>query len=247
MADNFTEISFIPLTGHVNRKKVTIDYAIVDSDDFEKLIKYSWWKSSTGYAYTTLIKNIHGIDKNYAMHRMIMNVNDCESIDHINRNKLSNSKLNLRMATLTQNNRNDEKISSYKGKETSSKYVGVYQHKNGKWCASCCNYRLGYYIDEKDAAKARDWVAYIEYGEFAYLNFPNELSSDYAQKKEKLYKSSQYNGVIQRKNGYWEACMWIHGKTTYLNRFKTEIEAALSYDAKLKELGGDLKKLNFPD
>jgi hypothetical protein len=84
-------------------------------------------------------------------------------IDHINRNPLDNRKANLRIATPSQNNANQD---------TSRKYKGAYKNAKGTtWSAKLCGKHLGNFSTELDAAKAYDAAAIQKYGEFAKLNF----------------------------------------------------------------------------
>lgn len=76
-------------------------------------------------------------------------------IDHVNRNKLDNTRTNLRLATRSQNNFNGEKRGG------TSKYKGVhYSNSHGKWIANITvfykNIYLGIYACEESAAYAYD-------------------------------------------------------------------------------------------
>lgn len=95
-------------------------------------------------------------------------------VDHIDGNKLNNQRANLRLATRQQNvaNRNG------RGAAT-SQYKGVsWDAKNKNWRASIrANYKsenLGRYASEEQAARAYDKAAREHFGEFAWLNFPDE-------------------------------------------------------------------------
>lgn len=92
--------------------------------------------------------------------------------DHIDRNPLNNSLLNLRVSTFQQNCRNRR----YSKEGQSSMYKGVYASK-GKWCASIQDLtrhriHLGYFDSELEAAVVYDAAAREYHGEFAVLNFP---------------------------------------------------------------------------
>lgn len=82
-----------------NNKKV-----LVDSDDYEKLVKIKWCtgrvrKSNIYYAKASGTK----IDK-ILMHRFILNITDSKIfVDHINGNSLDNRKENLRLCNNSQN------------------------------------------------------------------------------------------------------------------------------------------------
>ena len=108
------------------------------------------------------------------MHREIIPLPDHLVADHINHNGLDNRKANLRPATRAQNNYNRLAI---KRKGATSKYKGVaWKKEYKKWNAQIyfkgeCIF-LGYFKEEKQAAKAYDKAAKEYHGEFASLNFP---------------------------------------------------------------------------
>jgi len=90
-------------------------------------------------------------------------------IDHENRNKLDNRKVNLRWATFTQNFANKEKTT---GK---SHYKGVcWDERRQKWRATIKVHGeqiwLGYFLVEEDAAHAYNNAALEYFGEFARIN-----------------------------------------------------------------------------
>jgi hypothetical protein len=104
-----------------------------------------------------------------------------DQIDHKNGIKNDNRFDNLRLANHSQNQANTPKYSTYKGKPTKSKYKGV-SFLDGKWVASISaggkgkKIYLGFFANEKDAAKAYNKKAIELYGEFALLNkFNDEL------------------------------------------------------------------------
>lgn len=114
-----------------NNKKEIIDYTIVSEEDFEKLSKFKWYKNNNGYVVST----ING--KTCRMHRYIMieilgnELTSKQPIDHINNNKLDNTRDNLRVSTNSENSQNKKKI-----KNTSSIYKNVfYIKKTKKWRA----------------------------------------------------------------------------------------------------------------
>lgn len=96
-------------------------------------------------------------------------------IDHIDGNPSNNRPENLREVTRQQNNRN------IRGKrrraETHSRYKGVSWHRQRrKWVVQCKgddgqHYR-GLYEDEVEAARAYDFHARQQHGEYARVNFP---------------------------------------------------------------------------
>lgn len=152
----------------INSKAVPItknQYAIVDDIDFEMVMKHNWG-CSNGYART---------DK-FSMHRFILDFWDLSfDIDHANGNKLDNRRSNLRICTRSQN-----AINNPARKNTSSIFKGVTMRKNGmSWSAQIAFngklINLGTFRVEEAAAKAYDNKAIELYGDFAWLNFPNNL------------------------------------------------------------------------
>jgi hypothetical protein len=144
-------------------------YAIVDPEDYEKLIEYNWFAVKDPH---TFYAQRNGNGKTIKMHRQIMNPPPGLFVDHENHNGLDNRKANLQIATPAQNSRN-----RLKGrKKTSSRYKGVYLAKETKkWRAAIYHnnecIHLGYFENEEDAAKAYDKAARLYHGEFASLNF----------------------------------------------------------------------------
>jgi hypothetical protein len=69
-------------------------------------------------------------------------------------------------------------------------------------------------------------------------------TTTYANKKV----SSQYKGVSWDKNrNKWLAAIMKEGKKYNLGRYNLEVDAALTYDKKAKELWGQYARLNFPN
>jgi len=96
-------------------------------------------------------------------------------IDHINGNGLDDRRANMRTCTNQQNMRNLRKRRS-----GSSIYKGVYYDKRRRtWYARIChngkNIHLGTFATEIEAARAYDRAARRLFGEFARLNFPDEV------------------------------------------------------------------------
>ena len=100
-------------------------FAKVDDDNYEELIKYNW-----SAHYSAFIKNYYCtrsvIDENgkkitLRMHSQILG--DCKGyiVDHINHNPLDNRKENLRKVTYKENNKN-----SSLSKRNKSGFNGVY-------------------------------------------------------------------------------------------------------------------------
>jgi len=127
-----------------------------------------------GYQIVRLSKN--GQQKNYRVHILLYKtfIKDYDTkeydIDHINGIRSDNSLSNLRLATRQQNSFNKGKH-----KKATSKYKGVYWNKQMKKWKVQIGYNgkrffLGYYKDEKKAAKIYNKKATELFGEFARLN-----------------------------------------------------------------------------
>jgi hypothetical protein len=149
-------------------------YAIVDDEDFEYLNQWKWqWnnanRSKFGYAHRT--ERIKGtkMKLHHKMHRLVMNAERGQIIDHVNGNTLDNRKENLRFCTLSQNNQN-QAISS----RNRSGYKGVSWHKaTSRWRVTINTDKqisLGYYSDIREAARIYNKAAKKYFGEFAHLN-----------------------------------------------------------------------------
>ena len=92
------------------------------------------------------------------------------SVDHINHDTLDNRKVNLRLCTIQENQRN-QKIRV----GTSSKFKGVsWDRRLGRWQVSLRSsgksVYLGVYINEVEAALAYNKAAQQYFGAFACLN-----------------------------------------------------------------------------
>ena len=148
-------------------------FAIVDAEDYDRLCKYKWHvkiDKQTCYASGTFR------NKGIRMHRKILNAPRGLVVDHINYNGLDNRKQNLRLCTFAQNCRNRRPIrragkwSRHKGvswDKAKKRFVAYIRH-NGKFI------RLGRFKSEIAAAKAYDKKARELFGEYAYLNFPQD-------------------------------------------------------------------------
>lgn len=172
---------------------------LVDDEDLLLLECISIRLDQNGYAITNIranqlkkVNEITGlnIEPKYAkgtnrvevftrIHRLLLGATDPKiQVDHINGNKLDNRKKNLRLATNQQNQYNVGLR-----KDNTSGYKGVSWYKKGKkWHAAIRNgnksIHLGYFKTAVEAARAYDKAAVEFFGEYAYLNFPEETHND---------------------------------------------------------------------
>ena len=159
----------IPLTQGQN--------AIVDSDDFEWLSKWNWnahWDAHANCFYARRKQS----GKTIMMHREIMHLKIGELVDHGNRNSLDNRKENLRYATVSQNTANTKNPS-----DNSSGYRGVSRttSKKERWRAVIIHQgryiHIGTFDTKQMAARAYDQIAHRMFGEFAHLNYPQDINA----------------------------------------------------------------------
>ena len=81
------------------------DKTIVDDSDYEYLSQWKWYLSK-GYAISN--------DKRKKMHRLVMNAKDREIVDHIDGNRLNNTRSNLRIVDKSGNAHNQQKRNNTK-------------------------------------------------------------------------------------------------------------------------------------
>jgi len=146
-------------------------FAIVDAADYERVNAHKWCVRGSG---RRIYACCHCNGKNISLHRFLMNPPSWLVVDHIDGNGLNNRRSNLRICTQQQNVHNSRpkgKSSQYKGvcRDKSKNRWVVYVRHNGR------NHYVGRFRDEIDAARAYDRKAYELFGEFAWLNFPEEL------------------------------------------------------------------------
>jgi hypothetical protein len=142
--------------------------ALVDDEDYESLIGFRWYRQNMGYA-------IRGSGYNKVlMHRQIM-VFPENGVDHIDRNKLNNTRSNLRPANQSQNMCNSAP-EHYNTKRSRTKFRGVsWDSARKRWFsyikANGALIHLGRFDSDVEAAEVRDKAALKLHGEFASLNF----------------------------------------------------------------------------
>lgn len=173
-------------------------FAIVDDEDFERLMEHSWaWVPACnsaigqGYAVRKGSKR-RGEPRTVQMHREILGVAQDVNVDHINCNGLDNRKRNLRLATTQQNAFNRAKPTV----PCTSRYKGVLMRKNdNRWSARIKfndrHVELGKYLTEENAAAAYNFASRIFFGRYRREN-ENVEELSFADKKRIFETAERY-------------------------------------------------------
>jgi hypothetical protein len=168
-------------------------YTYVDAADYEWLSQWIW-HLHTGYAAR------YQKHKLMLMHRAIMQPPKGMTVDHQNRNRLDNTRANLRVCTHAENACNRGKR-----RGTSSRFRGVgYRKDSGKYYAQLYyegeHLFLGLFTDEIEAAQAHDYKAVEVLGESARLNFPEEWPPRRRKRVHARFQASLKKGAKGVKN-----------------------------------------------
>ena len=166
-------------------------YAYVDEADYEWLSRWKWHMQG-GYAIRYEKKKL------IYMHRQIMQPPPGKIVDHKNRNRLDNTRANLRVCTHQENTQNAAKIQG-----TYSRFKGVsYRKERDRYFAQIYynneQFYLGLFEKEVDAARAYDRNAVELFGEFACVNFPEEWP---AERRAQVYAHRRAGDVPHERKG----------------------------------------------
>lgn len=133
-----------------------------DKDDFDKISKYTWFENDQGYILACVHKNTKFI----RLHRLIMNAQDSEEIDHINTLRCDNRKINLRLCNKQLNG-----INRPCNRNSKTGIKGVSKIKNGYMARISKDYKsiyIGTFGTKEKAEQARKDKEIELFGEFAY-------------------------------------------------------------------------------
>ena len=227
---------------------------MVDDERWHELSQYKWSINRKGY----WSGKVNG--KRVLLHRFVINVTDPSiPVDHVDGNRSDNRASKLRESDAKHNAHNRRKQDG-----TSSKYTGVHKRKDcDKYAAYICNNgmfeNLGLFCTEGLAALAYNKRAKEIYGDAANLNdimeediepSPYQALSRF-EKRHLLYKKkdgkSKYIGVSPNEYGRYMAYVTKNKKIHHCGTFDTELEAAIAYNKKCRELYGDMANLNDVD
>ena len=139
----------------------------IDNDDYERLNlnkrKFGLVVTPDGYRYPTC--NDGNGRGTFYLHRLILKAPKGLIIDHKNRNTLDCRKINLRLATHSQNNANQKRRSNRTG------YQGVQPNGSLGYSARIkkdgIEYYIGQYRTAKEASEAYNMKAKEFFGDFA--------------------------------------------------------------------------------
>jgi hypothetical protein len=181
----------------INSKKYGTHKVLVDDEDYEELSKYKWYLSKGKHTFyvhmddNTYEKGVRIKRVTVLMHRSLMGVpkGDKRIVDHIDGNGMNNQKSNLRICTVTENNRNQV----HSRGDFSSQYKGVYWCKDKKLWATEIRINkkkkfLGRFKSQVVAARTYDIAALKYFGEFHHLNFKTDEEYLEAKKNEIIYQ-----------------------------------------------------------
>ena len=138
---------------------------MIDDKDAKKLKGKNIHLSGDNYPY------FYSNGRKVKVYRYIMNAPKGKIVDHINRNKLDNRRVNLRLCTPQQNNWNSK---AKRGKV----FKGVSPTHNGKFrvriMKNGVSHYLGVFNSAIEGAKEYNRMAKKLFGRFAYINKFNE-------------------------------------------------------------------------
>lgn len=196
----------IPLNGEKGKGKHTT----VDFDRYQEIKQYPLWESNEGYVIISL-----GQSLKYLLHRYIMGVHEHSEfeVDHIDGDRLNNTRSNLRLVTSQQNGCNRKlryDSSSLKG-VSYIKNTDQYQaqiHNQGKTIF------LGLYDSRVEAGRAYDNASRAFRGEFGKTNedlglytkelIERDLRESYQRKRTKIER--QLPIIANNTSGYYGLC-----------------------------------------
>lgn len=134
-------------------------------EEFEKVSRHTWYKSMEGYIETTTNDN-----RFISLHRLVMDAEEGEVVDHKNHGSYDNRKRNLRKCSISQNQMNKKiqinntsgvtGISWFPTRNTWVVRIGVNKKR----------IIIGYFKNFDDAIQARKQAEEKYFGEYAYKN-----------------------------------------------------------------------------
>lgn len=198
----------------------TGNYALVDDDDYENIIKMGrWHESDSGYAVRR-VRNQKGNSVTIRMHRVIAKTPPRLVTDHINGNRLDNRKENLRTVSQQINAWNVERRAARK--YDLSLPTGIaWDNTRKKYIATR--------ITRKRFDKLEDAITF-------------QKESELYEYEHRRLKPQLPTGVFRNKgNKGYQAQITRKGIKYYLGTFATIDEAEQAYEKKRAELASKEK------
>lgn len=249
-------MKFIPLSGRLGSGTC----ALVD-DEYHVMLSQFRWRWTSGYAVSGYYEGSSHKTRKWIsapMHRVVMNAEHGQIIDHVNGNRLDNRKCNLRLVTNQENLRN-MRVDARKTSLSTSRFKGVARRArfSPSWAAKIMvDYKflsLGSFKCELAAALAYNTAALRIFGSHACINPMTEeeikIARSYDHSKHPRKKNttikSKYRGVsMDSATGRWFSYVIVNKRQNYAGSFVMECDAAMAYNKKAKELLGDAAILN---
>jgi hypothetical protein len=244
-------------------------FALVDAEDYERLIKYNWqacYKRATGL---WSVKRVRRGESGplIRMAREIMGSPIGMEVIHKNYDGLDCRKANLQIVSSSEKAQHQSKA-----KNKTSRYKGVSWNKQRqKWSGRITKdgnrYHLGYFDNEEDAAQSYDEKALELYGATASLNFADnggtpacinykrpcstkrksDPKESHRNRRPCKTGSSPFKGVYwETRSHKWKAGIKLEGKQYHFGYFDEEADAARAYDEAAIKMFGEGAYLNFP-
>lgn len=145
---------------------------LISDIDYDRVIQHRWranehTASGKPYVCTTLVLP-EGRKTTVYLHRFITGCPAVYRVDHKDRDTLNNQRFNLRITNFEDNNLNrcGWSLSGYKGVSRSGRRWRARITQEGEYK------HLGMFDTAIGAAMAYDEAAFDRFGEFAFLNFP---------------------------------------------------------------------------
>jgi hypothetical protein len=161
-----------------------VGIALVSDIDYPILVQYSWYIITANASGKPYVRRAgvteEGKKTTIYMHRQIVGVGPQYKVDHRDNDGLNNQRSNLRAASFWQNNCNRSTWSKegFKG-------VGLDKRKyRARITLDGIERTIGRFDTALDAAKAYDAEAHKAFGEFAWLNFPDDYPPPYPDAPE---------------------------------------------------------------
>lgn len=152
--------------------------ALIDDADHERVVAAGPWHAAPCGRHVYAQRSVRKPGtKRSTEERLHTFLTGWSLVDHANGNGLDNRRSNLREATHAQNSAN-----SRLSRRSTSGLKGVTWYKRtSRWRAHITvgqqQRHLGYFDEAIEAAKAYDTAALEAFGEFAHINFPEEIHS----------------------------------------------------------------------